>query len=388
MSPVPEPYLPFVPAVGPLGEPFDGVERIAVLRGGGLGDLLFAVPAIESLAAAYPGADITLLGTPLHAALLDGRPGAVTDIEILPYAEGVRPDGPEDPAAIEGFFARMRERRFDLAVQVHGGGRFSNPFLLQLGARHTVGARTPDAAALERNLPYVYYQHEVLRALEVVGLAGAAPVLLEPRIRTTAAEREAAASMLDAGTSGLLVLHPGASDPRRQWPPSNFAQVAARAAGDGLQVLVIGDAGEAALAKEVVELAREAAGPLEERIRSVAGELELGELAGLLAQCTVMLGNDSGPRHLAQAVGAATVGVYWFGNVINAQALGRGRHRLHFGWTANCPTCGVDVTQVGWTAERCEHDDSFVAAVRPEAVYDDVAELAELGGPGCRRTAG
>ena len=46
----------------------------------------------------------------------------------------------------------MRARRFDLAVQVHGGGRYSNPFLLRLGARHTVGTRTPDAAELERTL--------------------------------------------------------------------------------------------------------------------------------------------------------------------------------------------------------------------------------------------
>jgi hypothetical protein len=74
-------------------------------------------------------------------------------------------------------------------------------------------------------------------------------------------------------------------------------------------------------------------------------------------------------------VGTPTVGVYWIGNVINAGAIGRALHRVHFAWVTACPTCGVDVTQVGWTAERCEHDDSFVGTVRPEAVYEDVRQL-------------
>ena len=72
---------------------FDGVDRIAVLRGGGLGDLLFALPAIDALAAAYPGARITLLGAPLAASLLNGRPGAVSDVRVLPFARGVYSPG-------------------------------------------------------------------------------------------------------------------------------------------------------------------------------------------------------------------------------------------------------------------------------------------------------
>ena len=118
--------------VGPVLERFPSVARIAVLRGGGLGDLMFALPAVEALAAAYPDAEITLLGTPLHAALLAGRPGPVHRVEVLPFAPGVRP-GPEDPDALAAFFASQQARSYDLAVQVHGGGRNSNPFLLQLG---------------------------------------------------------------------------------------------------------------------------------------------------------------------------------------------------------------------------------------------------------------
>ena len=81
--------------VGPLLDPFPNVERIAVLRGGGLGDLMFAYPALSALSAAYPEASITLLGVPLHAELLRNRPGPVAEVEVLPYASGVRPVPPE-----------------------------------------------------------------------------------------------------------------------------------------------------------------------------------------------------------------------------------------------------------------------------------------------------
>lgn len=356
-------------SVGPVLAPFEDIRRIAVLRGGGLGDLMFAMPAIAALKARYPDAEITLLGMPGHAALLEGRPGPVSSVLELPFSPGVRPGG-EDPLAVERFFGGVRGS-FDLAVQLHGGGRNSNPFLLRLDARHTIGTRTPDAVGLERTIPYVYYQHEVFRALEVVGLAGAVPVDLEPRVQVIPDEVERAADL--TGDRAVIALHPGATDPRRRWPSSSFADVAVQAAADGCEVLVVGDATDAATADEIVRLALDEHPTAD--VRSLAGRLSLGELAGVLDRSAVMVGNDSGPRHLAQAVGTPTVGVYWIGNVINAGALGRTLHRVHFSWVSQCPVCGVDVTQVGWTAERCEHDDSFIATVQPDAVYADVAEL-------------
>jgi ADP-heptose:LPS heptosyltransferase len=367
-----------VTAFAPVRAPFERVRRIAVLRGGGLGDLLFALPAVDALAAAYPHAEILLLGSPGHAALLEGRPSSVSRVEVLPAARGVRevPGEEPDDRRIAAFRSSVRrDGPIDLAVQLHGGGRFSNPFLLGLAPRHSVGPATEDAVPLERTMPYVYYQHEVVRGLEVAGLAGAEPVTLEPRLVVTERERRAVERRLPTDGGPLAVLHPGATDPRRRWPADRFAEVGAGLLAEGATVALIGDAGDRRLATDVARRAQAMRPEAAARVRVLAGSLELGESAALLEAADVVVANDSGPRHLAQAVGAPTVGIFWFGNVVNAAPFSRERHRVHLSFTVRCPVCDADVTQVGWTAERCEHDDSFVAEVRTAPVLADALQL-------------
>ena len=366
--------------VGPVLAKFEGISRIAVLRGGGLGDLLFALPAVAALKKAYPAASLTVLGTPVHEQLVRGARTDVDDVIVLPFAEGVRP-GPEDPAAVGDFMARMQAERFDLALQLHGGGRFSNPFLSGLGARHTVGTRTPDAAPLERTVPYAYYQHEPLRALEVAGFAGAAPVVLEARVEPTPENLGRAGRLVGSAGDAPVALHPGASDPRRRWPVQHFAELARACADGGRRVVVIGDATDVPLAREIVERSGAAAGRTAAPVTTLAGELDLGMLTAFLAGCAVVVGNDSGPRHLAQALGTPTVGLYWAGNLINAGPLGRALHRVQVSWMTQCPVCGADLTQVGWTAERCPHDVPLISGIRPETVYADVRSLMARNSP-------
>jgi len=352
---------------------FPGVRRIAVLRGGGLGDLLFAVPAIESLKAAYPHAELVLLGTRMHAELFAGRPSPVDQVVPLPPARGVHEPAGEsfDEARQREFFERVGP--VDLAVQVHGGGRNSHPFLRGLNATWLVGGRTPDAEEPDRWVPFRYYQHEVMRALEVAGLAGAPPVALEPSITVTDQDLAIADDELRGLPRPLVAVHPSATDPRRRWPAERFAEVIAKLAGDGAGAVVLGTPAEQDLVDEVTSLTRQRlAQP--ELVRPLTG-LSMSGLCGVLASSGVFVGNDSGPRHLARAVGTPAVGVYWMGNVINAGPLGRSRDRILISWTTHCPVCGVDVTRED--LPRCPHDVSFVDSVR---VADVLAEAKELLG--------
>ena len=360
--------------MGQDAAPIEGVRRIAVLRANALGDYVIGVPALEALRAAYPDAEIVLLALDWHRRFLAVRPGPVDRVVVVPPYHGVR-DGVRDEATTaasvpdsarqERFFARMRGERFDLALQLHGGGRNSNHFLLRLGARVTCGTRTPDATPLGRWVPYIYWQREVVRWLEVAALAGARPVTLEPRVAVTPADHAASLAAVPHDERPLVVLHPGATDPERRWPAERFATTGDALVAAGARVCVTGIEAERPVTAAVRAAMRSEA-------MDVTGRLDLGALAGLLARAAVVVANDTGPLHLARAVGARTVGIYWHFNFINAGPMTQARHRPAISWRVQCPVCGIN--RVGTS---CPHHVSFVADVTAGEVIGHALELLE-----------
>lgn len=359
--------LPGRPAPGER-ELVRGVERIVVLRANGIGDLVFALPALDALRAAYPRAELVLLGQQWHADLLKGRPGAVDRVEVVPGGpQDWRAAGSGAHAALDELVARLRSERFDLAVQMHGGGRESNHLVAALGARVTLGLATGDALPLDRTLPYVYDQNETLRYLELVGLVGARPVGLEPHLAVTDDDRVECAALLPEQMR-LVVLNPGAGDVRRRWPAPQLAAVGDALADDGWTVVVVGGLSDVGLARSVVTAMRAPAVDL-------CGQLSLGGLLGLLERADLVVSSDSGPLHLAVAVGVPTVGIYWASNALVASPLTRARHRPVVAWHGACPSCDVQPREVD-----CEHDESFVAQVRVEDVVLSARSLLPLRG--------
>jgi ADP-heptose:LPS heptosyltransferase len=362
-------------ALGDTGPLVGDARRIAVLRANALGDFLVTLPALDALRMAYPDAEIVLLGTPMHAELLAGRPAPVDRVEVVPPTLGIRdlPAGAEeDPAARAAFLVRMQQEGFDVAVQLHGGGRWSNPFVRGLGARLTVGLCSPGAEPLDRWVPYTYYQHEVIRFLEAVALIGARPVSLVPRLAVTPKDRDAAKAALDGRNGPVVVVHPGATDGRRRWPAARFAAVADELADRGAHVVITGIAGECDIVTDVANRMRHPPHVL-------CGALGLSGLVGLLDRSVLVVSNDTGPRHLAEAVGTATVAIYWCGNVINVGPLVRDRHRVHISWRLVCPLCGApSMTDLypARTADRgCDHRESWVTDVPLAEVLPDALEL-------------
>ena len=342
------------------------VRKLAVLRANAIGDYLVSLPAIQALRAAYPQAELVLLGAGWHAGFLAGRPGPVDRCVPVPATVGVRDDRPPSPAAaVDRFFARMRTERFDLVVQLQGGGRHSNPFVRRLGARVTAGSQAPDAPPLDRTVPYTGHQHEIHRFLEVAALVGATPVTLEPRLQVTAADRAEAAAALPEDDRPLVVLHPGANDPRRRWPVERLAVVGSELARKGARLAVVGTAADQPLVDRLLD-------GLDGEAADLAGRLGLGGLAGLLEQATILVGNDSGPRHLAAAVGTATVAVYWCVSLGSYGPLYRARHRAPTAWRLHCPVCGVHGLQQDC---RSSHPASFVADVTTDEVLAEALDL-------------
>jgi ADP-heptose:LPS heptosyltransferase len=347
-----------------VNAPISGAKRIAVVRANAIGDFVLTLPALGALRQAYPSAEITLVGRRHHRELLDGRPSPVDRVEVAPPYGGVTADEgePQGGPELDEFFARMQARRFDLAVQLHGGGANSNPFVHRLGARVTAGLRDRGAPPLDRWIRYTYPHHEVLRHIEAVSLVGAGtPPSLEPALTVTSADRREAAAVLPpdpgAPAAPLAVLNAGATDRRRRWPVARFAVVGRALRTRGLEVVVSGDAGDAELATAVVA----GVGP---GARSIAGSVTLGGLLGVLERAAVVVSNDTGPLHLARAVGTPTVGIYWCVNALNFGPTATHRHRQLVSWQAGGPGGGL------------------VDDVPAAAVVDEVADVLAVTGAG------
>src|SRR5690606_35432697 len=129
---------------------------------------------------------------------------------------------------------------------------------------------------LDRWVHYGPLQHRRLQLLEVAALVGAAPVMPRPELVVTERDRREAEAVLPSETDRPLVLiQPGASDPRRRWTPARFAAVADQLAQTGACIAVNGTAEEGPVVRAVIEKMRTPA-------LDLGGRLSLSGLCGLL----------------------------------------------------------------------------------------------------------
>jgi ADP-heptose:LPS heptosyltransferase len=279
---------------------------IAVFRALQLGDLLCAVPALRALRRGFPAARVTLIALPWARELAARFPQYIDDFVEFPGFPGLA-ERRYELAEVHDFLRRTAERRFDLALQLHGSGEVSNPLVALLGARRMAGyfregQYCPDAATF---LPWRDAEPEIDRGVRLVAALGAAPRGLELEAPLLPADREALAAAVgqhDLARGGYVCVHPGAQLPSRRWYPERFAVVADALAARGLRVVLTGTAGEAALARRVAE--RMLAPALD-----LVGRTTLGALTALIDGARLVVANDTSVRHVAAARGTPCVAV-------------------------------------------------------------------------------
>ena len=105
---------------------------------------------------------------------------------------------------VELFYETMRAEKFDLVIHMQGDGKAVNPFINKLGGSLTAGMRNPPAEHIDRSIPYVHYQSEVLRNLEIAALVGARTTNLEPQINVTGADEQEAAYIRESSRGSLM----------------------------------------------------------------------------------------------------------------------------------------------------------------------------------------
>ena len=352
------------------------VHQISFFRPSAVGDFVFALPCLATLKARYPNAKLVYIGKQWHKDFLTVRDSPVDEVQVLPACEGIHEDinqstdtSATNHVTLERFIATLRERRFDLAIQAFGGGRYANPLIRRLNARWSLGWRASHAPPLDLTLPFHERQNRRLQLLELAALAGADSAVLSPGIQLTAKDHAEAALAFPDDGKPLLLLQPGASDPRRCWPAAKFAQVADSLASRGMKVAVNATTAERPAVLSVISAMQSPAIDL-------SGRLSLGGLCALLSRSRLLVSNDTGPLHLATEMGTPTVGIYWLTNLIESLPLKQHAHRAAWAISTRCPDCGMDNLH-----QRCVHQSSFVSEVSVEEVLSLAEELLNEASP-------
>ncbi len=283
------------------------IERIAIVRALHLGDMLLAVPAFRAIRRGFPDAQITLIGLPWARAFAERY-----DRYIDRFAEfGGFPGVDEmdfDPHASARFLNQQRAEEYDLVVQMHGSGRTSNPLALALGGVLTIGYHEPGTDPhLDVSAPYPTTAHEVDRNLGLAAMLGCPAEdrhLAFPLRSADISEAQKILNDLAIGDRPIIGVHPGAKYLSRRWMPERFAAVAAAVAKEtSAAVVVTGTDGER-------ELAADIAGRVGADAFLIAGATTLGGLAALIDRMALFISNDTGPAHIACALGTPSVTIF------------------------------------------------------------------------------
>lgn len=353
-------------------------ERVLCVRLDSMGDVLMTTPALRALRHGAPARRLTLLTSRSGAAVAPFVPGV--DETLVFDAPWMKPPG-SAPQQDLNLVEELRQRRFDAAVifTVYSQSPLPAAYLCYL-------AGIPLRLAHCRENPYWLLtdwvpdpepseriRHEVRRHLDLAATIGCRAdderlcFTIPPRARASAQRVLAEAGIADCAT--LIVVHPGASAASRRYPALRYAQAMDLILQRFPEAAVIytGSADEAPL----VESIRRA---MVRVSHSLAGQLDLAELGALLERASLLVANNTGPVHIAAALGTPVVDLYALTNPQHAPWQVRSEVLFR---DVPCRFCYRSVCPAG------HHD--CLAGVEPQAVAAAAERL--LNGPAAARTA-
>ncbi len=293
------------------------VKAILVVKVDHIGDFITSLPAIRRLKEAFPAAMLTALVAPASAAIASVEPAidACIPFEFF-HARSELGDKELTEADLEALKARLAPYRFDIAVDLrkHLSTRH---LLLCSGARVTAGYDSLEAfpwldivlewesdKALQRKRSHIA---DDLVNLTVAVDAACRPdrTLFDPKPVPMAVE-ELPHHVRHLFARRVVAIHPGAGNVMKQWPEKHVrALIELLIEQDGVAVLLVGGTDDFAIAASLMERVDRP-----DVIGSVAGLTALRDMPRLLAACTLFIGCDSGPKHIAAATGVPTIGIH------------------------------------------------------------------------------
>lgn len=281
--------------------------RILCFRLERIGDLLMTLPALAELRALAPDAIIDLVVGSWNRQIASAIPG-IDAVEIVDAAWLARGPGGVSPLALARQAARWRNRHYDLALNFEPDIR-TNIAAAVAGAKRTAGFRSGGGGALlDLALEYDTRVHTADNAVTLVRAALRAETTerADPMLRIPADARDHAAQLLAPIATGPKVgMHVSGGREVKQWPVERFRDVAERLVRDrSAGIVLTGEPGDRALV-DVVRSALPAG-----RVVDLSQGVDLLTAAAVIQQLDLFVTGDTGPMHLAHAVGTPIVAVF------------------------------------------------------------------------------
>jgi len=279
-------------------------KRILIVRTDRIGDVLLSTPVIRALRDAYPNAYIAMMVSPYAKDIIDGNP--YLDEVIIYDKDGKHKSWQRTLK----FASRLKKKRFDLALVLHPTNRahlvvFFAAIPRRVGYGRKMGFLLTDRIKHTKQLGQKHeleYNLDLLRYLDIEPRDKSLHIPIKKESEEWVDElfREVGIDK----TNKLLAIHPSASCPSKVWPAERFSKVADKLAEKyGFKVLIISGPKDIVSAKVVSENMRHTAVYL-------GGRTSVAQLASILKRCRLFISNDSGPVHIASAVGTPVISIF------------------------------------------------------------------------------
>jgi heptosyltransferase-3 len=307
----------------------DRIKRILLIQLGDIGDVVLTTPAIKALKENYPSAEIFVLLRDYASELMEGCPWVDGVIPLKKDKGKLR----EEIGYQKDLLLGLRRKGFELAIDLRAGTRGAIVSFLS-GATFRIGRYRGDGK-LWRNRLFTHLirpenelsQYSTLHSLNIL-----APLELRigdtsPQLTITEEKERSAANILRRQKvpidKPIIALHPFSRWSYKEWPIRNYIRLIDHIGSRyGVSILITSSDDERGRAAEIVKESKI-------DVYSLAGKTSIGELAGVLKRCSLLIGIDSAPVHIAAAVGIPTVTIFGPSSPVNWAPRGKQHYVIY-----------------------------------------------------------